>query len=225
MPHAQRCGNSGRDVSTVALVYAEWAFCALGTLQLILALILGRSAMAVDGLHNLGDGLWLELLRRIRVLKVGGRGGKIWRCRVEPLTPAMGAVVAVAGTLGLWRLGVSASNSSRGAGLSLAVELLSVALNGYFAWKLHHLVEPHDSHSKLAEFHLWGDVGASLAAAGAYIAILAGGNPAGWDIVGAKVGFWAIVAAHIVPCAKSVLSLFSHIGPHSHEDYHGHHDH
>lgn len=219
MSHANGCGDAGYERTNRALAYAEVAFWLLGALQLAVALPLGRSATVVDGLHNLGDGVWLDLVRRARKLEASGRGGTFWKCRVVPLTPAAGALVAVAGTLALWRLGLSVSDSTRGVGLSLGLELLSVVLNSYFAWKLHHQVEPGDSHSKLAEFHLWGDVGASLAAAGAYIVILAGGDPVSWDVLGAKAGFWVIVAAHIVPFGKSVMSFLSHLGQHDHHDH------
>jgi len=217
MPHTRdRVGDRGGAQFSRTVLAAEVLFWVLGFVQFLVALWFHRSALAVDGLHNVGDGLWLELVRRMHRAARQGGGGRFWTCRVEPLLPAVGALLAIGGSLLLWRWGVAVSSSERGAALAFGLEVPSVVMNFTFALKLHELHEHGDSHSTLAIFHLVGDLVASMFAALTYVLILMGADPKATDLLGGKAVFGTIVLAHAWPVARSIVDFVRHIGPHEH---------
>ena len=205
------------------MAIAAVTFLGLGLLQLLIAQRYGRFALTVDGVHNLGDAVMLEVLRRSRQRPATKFG--LWACRIRPAVPLASCVLAPATATGLqvWTvLDGGVSNVVKGSLAALVLEAVSLGANIGFAKLLpdvhdHGDDEDGDVHVLAAKFELLGDAAAAAVAMLAYGLILAGGAPRWCDIVGGWVGAILVAVFHWRPARRAWRNIQRHREPgHTH---------
>ena len=209
--HSNDC-HHGEDASDKTLGHAIVAFLLLGTLQLIVAVLGGRIALAVAGAENMAGAPILGLNRWAR-RKEGRSLSRLLTCYVIPLAPALSALAAIAAACLFFLIESSHDASSASIWLAFALAGTSFAANWYYASKLHSHAHD-DSNAIAAKLHLFGDMAASGFATLAYLFIgLSAGNF--WlDPLAAVAGVFMITVVHIGPIKNSLREFRRHRGPH-----------
>lgn len=190
-----------------------FVFGVLGALQLAVAVIGGRIALAVDGAHNLAESPILGLNRWARRME-GKSLPRVMTCYLLPLTPAISAVTAIAAAA-LFFVIEEPTSVSHGIWLACGLASISCAVNWRYAHKLHS--HSHDdSNAIAAKMHLFGDMAASGLAAIAYFGIGVSSGNLWLDPAAAIAGVLVIGAVHVKPIMNSLQEFMRHRGPHDH---------
>jgi Co/Zn/Cd efflux system component len=183
----------------------------LGAAQLVTALVSGRIALAVDGLHNIGEVPTLGVNRKARKMEQRVLG-RIWTCWILPLAPTVSSLLSVVGAAVLLALARN-YQATEAIWLAFGLELASLAANGLFAKKFHAGHTHDDANVATAVAHLAGDSAVSGLGMLAYLIIgLSGGNTL-LDPIAAVVGVVIIVGVHLKPIRNSLREFRKHRQP------------
>ncbi|HUC87278.1 MAG TPA: cation transporter [Candidatus Saccharimonadales bacterium] len=209
--HSHELSHRHGDSSDQTLWWAMVAFGLLGALQLTIAFLSVRIALAVDGLHNLSEISILGINRTARRLE-GKSLGRVWTCWILPLAPAFSAILSVVGAIALLTL-VHGYHTTDGVWLAFGLELASLTTNGWFALRLHAGHSHDDANLVTAVAHLAGDSAVAGLAMVAYLIIALSQGNTYLDPIAAGVGVLIIVAVHIKPIRNSLREFRRHRRP------------
>ncbi len=209
--HSDDC-HHGNDASDKTLGRAIKVFLLLGTLQLLVAVLGGRIALAVDGAHNMAEAPILGLNRWAR-RKEGQKLSRLMTCYILPLAPALSALAAIAAACLFFLIESSHETASVGIWLAFVLAGSSFAVNWHYASKLHSHAHD-DSNAVAAKFHLFGDMAASGLATLAYLLIGLSKSNFWLDPIAAILGVVIITVVHIKPIKNSLVEFKRHHGVH-----------
>lgn len=194
------------DAPDTTLTSAMLVFMVVGLLQVILGLVAGHIALAVEGAHNTAETPILGFNRWAR-RQQGKPSSRLVTCWLLPLAPAISSLPAVAAAMAFFFIEDKAGHGS--IWLATGLAMVSLVVNLGYALRLHHH-DDDDGNVVAAKLHLFGDAVASGLVVIAYLGIgLTSGNE--WlDPAAAAAGVIVIILVHVKPVVDSFRSLARH---------------